>query len=205
MESTIYTVAGKEFELQHHGVKGMKWGVRKKYKRGDTMNTDDPSDSKTTRRVKNDYNNMSDAEFMRKYSVSKEGYRKRVNRYGDPYMNSPLAKAGKALAKSKTLNKILNSDTQKKRAEKLTKKLTSKADKNTQKQTTKRGAKAVTTALQVAGAMYYTDLALTGGAVTRATAKAGKSAVKRTLNNIGDQMFDYSILDKDGKVLRRYN
>lgn len=30
MESTIYTVNGKEFELQHHGVKGMKWGVRKK-------------------------------------------------------------------------------------------------------------------------------------------------------------------------------
>ena len=29
MESTIYTVAGREFELQHHGVKGMKWGVRK--------------------------------------------------------------------------------------------------------------------------------------------------------------------------------
>lgn len=30
MESTIYTVAGKEFELQHYGVKGMKWGRRKK-------------------------------------------------------------------------------------------------------------------------------------------------------------------------------
>lgn len=29
MESTIYTVAGKQFELQHHGVKGMKWGRRK--------------------------------------------------------------------------------------------------------------------------------------------------------------------------------
>lgn len=25
-----YCVNGKEFELQHHGVKGMKWGVRKK-------------------------------------------------------------------------------------------------------------------------------------------------------------------------------
>lgn len=29
MESTIYIVDGKEFELQHHGVKGMKWGKRK--------------------------------------------------------------------------------------------------------------------------------------------------------------------------------
>lgn len=29
MESTTYTVNGMEFELQHHGVKGMKWGRRK--------------------------------------------------------------------------------------------------------------------------------------------------------------------------------
>jgi hypothetical protein len=29
MESTIYTVAGKDFELQHYGVKGMRWGRRK--------------------------------------------------------------------------------------------------------------------------------------------------------------------------------
>lgn len=29
MESTIYTVAGKDFELQHYGVKGMRWGVRR--------------------------------------------------------------------------------------------------------------------------------------------------------------------------------
>lgn len=29
MESTIYTVAGKEFELKHYGVRGMKWGRRK--------------------------------------------------------------------------------------------------------------------------------------------------------------------------------
>lgn len=29
MESTIYTIDGKEFELKHFGVKGMKWGRRK--------------------------------------------------------------------------------------------------------------------------------------------------------------------------------
>lgn len=29
MESTVYTVSGRAFELQHHGIKGMRWGVRR--------------------------------------------------------------------------------------------------------------------------------------------------------------------------------
>lgn len=29
MKPVIYTVDGREFELQHYGIKGMKWGVRK--------------------------------------------------------------------------------------------------------------------------------------------------------------------------------
>lgn len=56
------------------------------------------SDSIVTKRAKNDYNTMDDKAFFNKYSCSKELYAKRVAKYGDPYMNSPLAKIGKVLS-----------------------------------------------------------------------------------------------------------
>lgn len=52
-----------------------------------------PHHSATTKRVINDHNNLSDQDFFRKYAVSKSRYSKRVDRYGDPYTNGPLAKS----------------------------------------------------------------------------------------------------------------
>ena len=52
-----------------------------------------------TKRVINDFNTLTDMEFLYKYSCKKSIYLKRVIKYGDPYMNAPLAKLGKFLAK----------------------------------------------------------------------------------------------------------
>lgn len=52
-----------------------------------------------TRKAIDAYNTLSDQEFMDRYQCSRYVYAKRVARYGDPYMKSPLAKIGKWLAK----------------------------------------------------------------------------------------------------------
>lgn len=61
--------------------------------------------SKITQRVIKDFNTMTDSMFMNKYSCTKKTYQKRVNRYGDPYMNAPLAKLGKFLLKIQNFKK----------------------------------------------------------------------------------------------------
>ena len=58
---------------------------------------DDGTISEVTKKVFADFNTMSGKQFMRKYAVSKNTYLKRVLKYGDPYMNAPLAKIGKFL------------------------------------------------------------------------------------------------------------
>lgn len=53
--------------------------------------------SSVTKRVFKDFNQLSERDFFNKYSVTKEKYLRRVKKYGDPYMKSPLAKIGKIL------------------------------------------------------------------------------------------------------------
>ena len=57
------------------------------------------TDSAATKRVKLDFNKLTNQEFLRKYTVSKVVYLKRVLKYGDPYMRAPLARLGKWLTK----------------------------------------------------------------------------------------------------------
>lgn len=130
-------------ELYHHGVKGQRWGIRryqnedgtltaagkKKYRRGDKLDIT-KEDSSITRGVKNDYNKMSDKEFASKYKTTKNTYRRRVNKYGDPYKNSPLVKwAKKQNAKKRNgmtaekEMKILDAERKAKAAKKAAKKM----------------------------------------------------------------------------------
>ena len=56
-----------------------------------------PFMSSVTRRVIDDFNRMNDQEFVRKYFCHKLIYAKRVVKYGDPFLRSPLAKVGRFL------------------------------------------------------------------------------------------------------------
>lgn len=88
----------EEMYLEHFGVRGMKWGVRKAPDRI----TPNKSDTKVTKEVKRDYNDLDNKAFFKKYATTKGRYAKRVKKYGDPYQHRVDQMAKSAAKKSST-------------------------------------------------------------------------------------------------------
>lgn len=182
MESTIYTVGGQEFELQHYGVKGMKWGVRK---------------------VQNEYAKLD--KLKKDYKKAKRAYNRSFN---EAYNRSGLhlTKKGRD-ADTQRWVKVHDKSRELESAKKAYK----EQKKNVRKNTTigqkigRTVPKVIEKTLFGVGSFYVTDVMLTGGATTRAIVKTGKAAVKNAMSTIGDKVFDYTLLDAAGNVLKRYN
>lgn len=182
MESTelaIYTVDGKEFELQHYGVKGMKWGVRKardEYKKLDQLKGQYKHAKKAYgRSFSYAYNRSSGA-----YSLNRAKRAENMARWQD------------ATRDANRVNKAKQKYKEQKAAVRKNAPVAAKLE---------RGARAVGRSLAVVGGIVAADYVYTGGKGT----KAATAAVKNVLNKVGDQVFDYAVLDKAGKVIRRYN
>lgn len=178
MESTIYTVAGREFELQHHGVKGMKWGVRK---------------------ARQEYKNL--AKSKGEYRHAKKAYSRSFNYAYNKSQTLALSRASRA--EQDAAWKDAERDAKRVKSAKEAYKAKKKEIRQNAPVAAKaeRGAKAVGIGLAAVGGMALIDHVYFGGA----GAKAAKNAVTNAYNSLMDKKFDYSILDASGKVILRYN
>lgn len=179
MESNTYTVDGQEFELQHYGVKGMKWGVRKareEYRKLD--------------KAKGEYKHAKKA-YNRsfKYAYNRSGKVFSLNRATRVENNERWRDANRD---ARRLQKTKNAYKKQKQEVRKNAPIAAKLE---------RGAKAVGRGLAVVGGMYVADQVYFGGAGT----KAAKAAVSKAYNALADKAFQYSILDASGNILRRYN
>lgn len=77
---SIYAVDSSDY-LMHYGRKGMKWGQHIFTKDGRLKMM--PGYSKTAKSVAQDYNRLSDKQFMQKYKTTKTRFAKRYAK-GDP-------------------------------------------------------------------------------------------------------------------------
>lgn len=195
-------------ELQHYGVKGMRWGVRKK----DRVRSSSPAyDTKTGKWIREPEGG----------SIRKQSAVAKAKSLKDKHVAKKALKEG--FAEYKTFEKDmhdLHGSSSKYSLDKNTGKYVNqktgktidayeyKGLQNYEAARKSRNAKVagrIGTVLQGVGSLYVADVTFTGGAVTRGMFKAGKTAVKSAMNKVGDTIFDYSILDASGKIVRRFN
>lgn len=166
-------------ELYHHGVKGMKWGVRKSERKTNELD----SKRKAYKQAKKEYKKS----FNKAYNRSAAAYSpfKRHRQANDKRWEDAADKAKKA-AEAKDAYKSAKKDFKK---------------NATIGQKIGQGAKTAGRALAVIGKLALADLAITGGAGSRAVARGARYATNAILN----KMFDTAVLDAAGKVIYRYN
>lgn len=167
-------------ELYHHGVKGMKWGVRKFQK----ASTDLDRRKAAYKKAKKDYSrayNKADSRRLSAFSPSKKHRETQDKRWED---------VGKAAEKAERLRKEYKS------AKKDFNKHTTVGQK-INRAVSSKGGQATTKALRKIGVAYMTDQIFFGGAGT----KAAKSAIK----TIGRTAISTYVYARGGRDIRWYD
>lgn len=131
MKSTTYTIDGKEFELKHYGVKGMKWGKRKNVYDINAAYYNKRA-AKLERRVQR--NNLM-AGIQRANAATSKGLIKKASTINANYYEKRAAKLT-AKANKNRFVATLNSEASKQRREAATAKALAKASKKTVSQMT---------------------------------------------------------------------
>lgn len=195
-------------ELMHYGVKGMKWGVRRR----DRIRSSSPAyDTKTGKWMREPEGGSIRKQVAVNKAKSLKAKRTAKKTLKDGYAEyqtfekdmHDLYGSSRKYSLDKNTGKYVNPKTGKTIEDYEYKGLQSY--ESARKSRNVRTASKVGSVLQAIGTMYVADVTLTGGAVTRSAAKAGKAAVKNAMGKVGDTIFDYSILDASGKVLRRFS
>ena len=95
-------------ELKHHGVLGMKWGVRRTKRQLDRARSAE-SEAKTAKKLATAYTNSIDKRAAKKpSSVTRANEAKTAHKIADAYVNAMNKKATKARTKATTLDKKTN-------------------------------------------------------------------------------------------------
>lgn len=180
MDSTVYTVDGMEFSLQHYGVKGMKWGVRKARKEYAELDRRKAAYKKAKKEYSKAYNQASGIRNFGSFSPIKK------------HRDASQKRWEKALNKADALNTA-------KKAYKDQKKSVRK--NTTLGQKIGRGAKGVGHALNVIGSAALYDQAYYGGAGRKAVTSALKVVGMATITaaTMARGGYDIEWYDKNGR------